>query len=73
MISYRATLVRSNGPEQIQHFNRITDAILWLVDELDAGHGFSVYGEVHSGDGLLWRRGRRPVQRWKETEDRQQT
>ena len=71
MISYRATLIRSNGPEQIRHFSRFTDAMLWLVDEMNAGHGYSVYGEIHSGDELLWRRGKPPVQRRQETEDRQ--
>ena len=63
MISYRTTLVRSNGPEQIRHFSRLSDAILWLTDELDAGHGYSVYGEVHVGGNVLWRRGRLPVDR----------
>jgi hypothetical protein len=59
MISYRATLVRSNGPEQIQHFSRQTDAILWLVDEL-AGHGYSVYGEIRVGDSIVVAAGKAP-------------
>ena len=60
MISYRATLVHSKiPPEQIRHFSRLADAILWLIHELDAGHGYSVCGEVHSGDNILWRRGKR--------------
>lgn len=59
MISYRATLVRSNDPEQIRDFGRLTEAILWLIHELDAGYGHSVCGEIRSGDNLLWRRGKR--------------
>lgn len=61
IVPYRATLVCSNGSEQVQRFGRLLDAILWLTDQLRAGRGASVYGEIHDGIKLLWRQGKRPV------------
>jgi hypothetical protein len=55
---YDAMLVRQ-GLEQRQEFPRLNDAILWIARELNAGHGYTTYGEVRCKGALLWRRGKR--------------
>jgi hypothetical protein len=63
MESYKAKLHRWDGQQQSQEFSRLTDAILWLSGELDAGDGHSIYGEIHFQERMLWRRGTRPAEK----------
>ena len=63
MASYKARLHRWDGQQQNQDFVRLTDAVLWLSGELDAGDGHAVYGEIRCNEKLLWRRGTRPAKK----------
>jgi hypothetical protein len=58
---YNAAAFRPDGDEQSHGFDQLADAILWLRERLNAGDGYTVYGEVRSGDQLLWRGGKRPA------------
>lgn len=60
MPSYKSTLFKRDGTQQVQEFPRFMDGLLWLAVELDAGDGFAIYGEIRLNDELLWRRGLPP-------------
>jgi hypothetical protein len=59
--NYDATAFRADGERKSVEFERLSDAIVWLRRMLEAGDGYTVYGEIRSRDQLLWRGGKRPV------------
>jgi hypothetical protein len=61
MESYKARVHRWDGQQESRDFSRLTDAILWVSGELNAGDGHSIYGEIHFKEKTLWRRGTRPA------------
>jgi hypothetical protein len=59
---YKATAYRSDGEQNVRKFEQLSQAIVWVAAEVDAGDGFTIYGEVVFKDNVLWRRGTRPAQ-----------
>jgi hypothetical protein len=54
--SYEATLQSRGSSQQIREFARLSDAILWLAGEFEAGDGNAEHGEIRYRGAVLWRK-----------------
>jgi hypothetical protein len=54
---YEGVLEDRSGVKRARQFPRLNDAILWLMQEFEAGEdGNAVLGEIRLQGALVWRR-----------------